>query len=213
MATGKHRWTKQEEAVLDKLTTPRKIQDFLDSVEYSADPVYRCPRSVIRDRKAHCTDGALFAASALERLGEPALIIELTAVRDDDHLLAIYRKHGHYGAVAKSNYMSLRFREPVYRSLRELAMSYFPFYYNLDWELSVRGYSSLLDLGKLGDLPWRFEDAAVDQVIDALIAVRHFKVLTPAMEAGLSLVDKRTYEACMAGANVAGLYVPGGEKG
>ncbi|MBM4354130.1 MAG: hypothetical protein FJ109_10105 [Deltaproteobacteria bacterium] len=213
MATGKHRWTKQEEAVFEKLTTPREIQDFLDGVEYSADPIYRCPRSVLRDRKAHCTDGALFAAAALSRLGEPALIIELTAVRDDDHLLAIYRKHGHYGAVAKSNFMSLRFREPVYRSLRELAMSYFPFYYNLDWEMSVRGYSTLLELDKPGDLPWRFEDGAVDAVIDRLVAVRHFRLLTSAMEAGLSRVDKRTYDACMAGANMAGVYVPGGTNG
>ena len=102
------------------LETPRAIQTFLDSIAYSADPIYRCPRRVIEDGKAHCFDGALFGAAALRRLGYPLLILEMLAepTRDDPHLLALFKEDG-WGADPESNFVGLRFREPIHRTLRE----------------------------------------------------------------------------------------------
>src|SRR4051794_34354897 len=107
-----------------ELRSPEAIQAFLDRIAYSSESEYRCPRSVLRDRRAHCMDGALFAAFALRELGDPPLLVDLRAVRDDDHVIAIFRRRGRLGAIAKSNFVGLRYREPIYRSIRELAMSY-----------------------------------------------------------------------------------------
>src|SRR5512136_651670 len=94
--------TKSEYRMIAQLTTPRKIQDFLDGLPYSVESIYRCPLRVLRERTAHCFDGALFGASALRRLGYPSLILNMPAiVEDDDHLLALYKRDGHWGALAK----------------------------------------------------------------------------------------------------------------
>ena len=108
--------TESERRFISKLTTPAKIQAFLDKLPYSSKSIYRSPLRVLRERVAHCFDGALFAAAALRRLSHPPLILELLPNdRDDDHLLALYKCEGHWGAVAKSNFVGLRFREPIYR--------------------------------------------------------------------------------------------------
>ena len=137
-----HGFGRDELAILGRLKTPEKIQSFLDSeIGYNKElqgATCRSPRRVLRDRLAHCMEGALFGAAALRVLGHPPLLLDLEAVRDDDHVLAIFRPRGHWGAVAKSNYSGLRYREPVYRSLRELAMSYFEHYYNLRREKTLR---------------------------------------------------------------------------
>jgi len=120
-------FTAAERAVFRRLATPEKIQRFLDELPYNKEPhgdTCRSPRRVLRDRTAHCMEGALFGAAALRMIGHPPLLLDLEAVRDDDHVLAIFRSRGHWGALAKSNYSGLRYREPVYRTLRELAMSY-----------------------------------------------------------------------------------------
>src|SRR5262245_29325511 len=120
------------EAPFPALASPAAVQEFLDGTAYSSEPVYRCPASVLRDGTAHCFDGAVFAAAALRRLGERPRIFELLTVpgRDDTHVVALYRRGGAWGAVAKSNFVGLRFREAVYRNLRELALSYFEVFYN-----------------------------------------------------------------------------------
>ena len=92
-------------------------------------------------RTAHCLEGALLAAAALRVQGQPPLLLDLEAVRDDDHVLAVFKQHNCWGAIAKSNYSGLRFREPVYRTLRELAMTYFEHYFNLEREKTLRKYS------------------------------------------------------------------------
>ena len=132
-----------ERAVFRKLTTPEKIQRFIDSLAYNNEPggpTCRSPRSTLRDRTAHCMEGALLGAAALRMLGHPALLLDLEAVRDTDHVLALFRARGHWGAVAKSNYAGLRYREPVYRTLRELAMSYFEHYFNPRKEKTLRTF-------------------------------------------------------------------------
>ena len=118
--------TGSERELIATLATPAKIQAFLDELPYSTEHIYRCPLRVLRERIAHCFDGALFAAATLRRLGYPPLIMDmLPNDQDDDHMLAIYNRRRHWGAIAKSNFAGLRFREPVYRTLRELMMSYF----------------------------------------------------------------------------------------
>src|ERR1700733_11433551 len=128
-------FTPAEQAIFRRLCSPEKIQRFLDDMAYNKEPgghTCRSPRRVLRDRTAHCMEGALFGAAALRMLGYPPLLLDMEAVRDDDHVLALFRERGHWGALAKSNYSGLRYREPVYRTLRELVMSYFEHYYNLD---------------------------------------------------------------------------------
>src|SRR5438128_1298491 len=107
-------WSAQERAVLDRLDSPAAVQAFLDAVPYSTDPIYRSPRSVLRDRRAHCFDGAVFAAAALERLGHAPRLVNMRAFQDDDHVIAIFQRDRRYGAVATSNFVPLRYREPVF---------------------------------------------------------------------------------------------------
>jgi hypothetical protein len=197
-----------ERGVWLSLDSPRRIQEYLDSIPYSADPFYRCPRRVLRDRLAHCFDGALFAAAALRRLGFPPLVLDLYAERDDDHMLALWQRDGHWGALAKSNFAGLRFREPVYASLRELAMSYFEDFYNVERERTLRGFAAPLDLTGLDALRWMDSDEGLDEVARRLDDLDRTPLLTPKMVAELSLLDTRSYEAGMLGTNADGLYRP-----
>jgi hypothetical protein len=194
--------------MLSGLTNPCKIQQFLDGIPYSSEEMYRCPVSVMKDNQGHCFDGALFAAAALRRLGYPPLIVYMIAERDDDHLLAVYRRNGAWGVVAKSNCTGLRYREPIYRSLRELVMSYFHDYFNIEGEKSLRGYTAPLDLAEYDHLDWMTSNANLDTVADALDKPRKFKLLTQAMLANLSPIDKRSFDAGFMGADWAGLYDP-----
>jgi len=201
------RLTAEERTLLDGLNSPARIQAFLDSIAYSTEPIYRCPLRVLRERVAHCFDGALFAAAALRRIGHPPLIVEmLPNERDDDHLLAVYKKDGHWGAVAKSNFVGLRYREPVYRSLRELIMSYFEVFFNAVGEKTLRGYTLPLNLAAFDRLHWTVADEAAEQIAARLDRVRRVAVLTPAMIEGLSLADARSLKAGLLGAVEAGLF-------
>lgn len=201
-------WTAEERSVLDTLTSPAAIQTFLDGIPYSTDPIYRSPRSVLRDRKAHCFDGAVFAAAALRRLGHRPLIIDLRAWRDDDHVLALHRFDGHVGCVSKSNVSLLRFREPVFRSIRELVMSYFEFYFNVESQKALREYSVPIDLAQFDARGWTHDDAVMDVIATRLDTIHHHTILTPAMIANLTLTDQRTYASCLLGSDDAGLYKP-----
>src|SRR5262249_3034709 len=126
---------------LRALKTPAGIQKFLDDLPYNLSFTARSPKSVLHDRMASCLEGGIFGAAALRILGFPPLIFDLEAEQDTDHVVAIFKVRGHWGAVAKSNFTGCRYREPVYRSLRELAMSYFNIYFNLRGERTLRRYS------------------------------------------------------------------------
>jgi hypothetical protein len=206
-------FSQQELKLISRLDSPLKIQAFLDGIPYSEEEIYRCPRSVIRDRKAHCFDGALFAAAALRYIGYPPLVLDmLPNHRDDDHMLALYKVDGLWGAVAKSNFPGLRFREPIHRNLRELVLSYFEPFFNLEREKTLRGYTRPFDLRVLDSLNWMGSDENMEAVVDKLNKIRRYSLLTPRMEAGLSLLDERSYQAGMLGVNMAGVYVPGKAK-
>ncbi len=190
-----------EWSILRRLKTPEKIQRFLDGeIAYNKEPdgpTCRSPRRVLRDRVAHCLEGALFGAAALCAQGFPPLLLDLEAVRDDDHVLAIFKQHGHWGAIAKSNYAGLRFREPVYRTLRELAMSYFEHYYNLSAEKTLRNYSRPVNLTRFDGIHWMTADDDLWAVSDYLFAIPHTPLLPRAVR--LTRVDKRMYAAGLVG--------------
>jgi hypothetical protein len=188
-----------ERKIFRRLSTPARIQAFLDhelgyNLEPDGDTCYS-PRRVLRDRVAHCMEGALFAAAALRMLGYPPLLVDLEAVRDSDHVLAVYRIDGRWGAVAKSDYSGLRSREPVYRTLRELAMSYFEHYFNPAGEKSLRTYSRPVNLKQFDRWDWMTSEDNVWAVPNHLVDIPHVRLITPAMERRLARMDKRLYAA------------------
>jgi len=197
----------EERAIVNGLTSPAGVQAFLDSIPYSTDEFYRCPLRVLRDRTAHCFDGAMFAAAALRRIGYPPLILDmLSNGRDDEHLLALFKDRGCWGAVAKSNFVGLRFREPVYRTLRELVMSYFEQYYNLEREKTLRGYTGPLNLKRFDRLNWMTADETMDLIAQRTEEIRRVMLIDAEMEKRLSPVDERSYQAGLTGSDPNGIY-------
>jgi hypothetical protein len=194
--------TAAERVVFRRLHTPEKIQRFLDDLAYNKEPggvTCRSPRRVLRDRTAHCMEGAMMGAAALRMLGYPPLLLDLEAVHDDDHVLAIFQARGCWGAVAKSNYSGLRYREPVYRSLRELAMSYFEHYYNLRREKTLRNYSRPVNLKRFDRIHWMTAEADVWAVPEYLLEISHTALLAPKVIASLGRVDARLFASGLVG--------------
>src|SRR5579864_8437284 len=190
----------RERKLLRRLASPAKIQRFLDEeIGYNQEPRgYTCysPRMVLREGVAHCMEGALLGALALRELGHPALLVDLEAVRDSDHVLAVYRVNGHWGAVAKSDYAGLRSREPVYATIRELAVSYFEHYYNPAGEKTLRAYSRPVNLARFDrSIEWMTTLDEVWEIPGHLCVIPHTSILTPAMERRLSRMDQRLYDA------------------
>jgi hypothetical protein len=195
-------FTPAERAVFRRLTTPEKVQRYLDELRYDKEPDgprCRSPRVVMRDRTAHCMSGALMGAAALRMLGHPPLLLDFEAVRDDDHVLAIYRRRGHWGAVAKSNYSGLRYREPVYRTLRELAMSYFEHYYNLRREKTLRAYSRPVNLARFDSIYWMTSEEDVWTIPEYLTTISHRPLLRAPLIPRLGRVDRRLFAAGLVG--------------
>lgn len=199
---------KKEHRVFLNLNSPAKIQEFLDQTLYYDEDFYRSPLTVMRARKACCLDGALCAATVLRKSGHPPLIVGLNAENDDDHVLAIYKKGGFFGAVAKSNFVGLRFREPVYRTLRELVMSYFESYYNLNGKKTLRSYTIPLNLTTFDKIDWMISDDKLEVIAGRLDTIRKVLLLTPGMVRRLTPVDKRFYKAGILGADTRALYKP-----
>ena len=196
-------FTAAERAVFRRLRTPEKIQYFLDhDLAYNKErkgPTCLSPRLVLRHRMAHCMEGALFGAAALRMLGYPPLLLDFEAVRDDDHVLAIFRRRGHWGAIAKSNYSGLRYREPVYRTLRELAMSYFEHYYNLRREKTLRNYSRPVNLRRFDSIHWMTSEEDVWAVPEYLTTIAHTPLLPARIVRTLGRVDDRLFAAGLVG--------------
>ena len=181
------------------LKTPAGIQKYLDDLPYNLGYTARSPRKVLQDRIASCLEGAIFAAAALRVLGFPPLIFDLEADRDTDHVIGIFKVRGHWGAVAKSNFTGCRYREPVYRSLRELAMSYFNIYFNLRGERTLRRYSRPVNLARFDHLRWMTTDKPIWFIAEHLCEIPHNALLTSTMEKNLTRVDARTVRAEMVG--------------
>ena len=189
-----------EQAILRQLSTPAKIQRFLDDeIAYNQEPdgaTCLSPRNVLDQRVAHCMEGALFAALALRRLSHPPLLVDLEAVRDSDHVLAVYKMNGCWGALAKSDYTGLRSREPVYRNIRELAMSYFEHYYNAAGEKTLRAFSRPVNLSRFDrSLHWMTTGDALWSIPEHLCEIPHTKILPAKLDRPLAKMDLRLYNA------------------
>jgi hypothetical protein len=192
-------FTTSELRLLRALKTPAGIQKFVDDLPYNLRFDARSPRKVLHDRTASCLDGGIFAAAALRVLGFPPLIFDLEADRDTDHVVAIFKVRGHWGAVAKSNFTGCRYREPVYRNLRELALSYFNIYFNLRFERTLRRYSRPVNLARFDGRHWMTTDEPIWFIAEYLCEIPHIRLLPSGAEKRLTRVDPRTVKAEMTG--------------
>jgi hypothetical protein len=175
--------TAKEVRVLRKLSTPIKIQDYLDSLPMNWEKkgdTHHSPRRVMEEHKAHCIEGALLAAAALWLHGEKPLIMDLRAQEgsgDYDHVIALYKRNGYWGAISKTNHATIRFRDPVYKTLRELALSYFhEWFMNTNGKKTLANYSHQLDLSRLGE-DWVTSEKDLWYLADALDALPHFDLV------------------------------------
>ena len=193
--------TPGELRALRRLRTPHGIERALDAMPYHLAPTAWSPRRVLRAGTAHCLEGAVFAAAALRVLGFPPLLLDLEAVQDTDHVLAVYRQRGHWGAIAKSNFAGLRHRAPVYRSVRELVMSYFEGYVNLRGDRTLRAYSRPVNLARFDarHRGWMTAEGDLWWIAEHLVGVRHTPLLPPPIIARLRRVDRRSLRAAMVG--------------
>src|SRR6184192_1660184 len=194
-----HEFSATELRKLRSLKNPHGIQRFIDDMPYRLADTAWSPQRVLRENTAHCFEGAMLAAAAMRVNGYPPLIFDLEADEDTDHVVAIYRVHGHWGAIAKSNFTGCRYREPVYRSLRELAMSYFNIYFNLRGERTLRRYSRPVNLARFDNKNWMTTEKPVWFIAEYLCEIPHISLLTPAMEKNLTRVDRRSMRGEMLG--------------
>jgi len=192
-----------EVALLRRLSTPDKVQRYLDDLTYNLEKggdTVRSPRRVMRDRTAHCAEGAFFAAAAFRLNGRPPLIVDLEADNDDDHVLAVYRERGLWGSVAISKFSGLRFRAPVYRTIRELVISYFEDYFNWDGDRTLRAYSRPLSLARFDRINWMTAEEDLWPVVEWLSVAHHTPLVGRAVANRLPRVDRRSYQAGVFGA-------------
>ena len=188
-------FTPREFRTLRSLKSPERIQKFINDLPYHNADTAWSPRWVLRERTAHCLEGALLAAAALRVNGFPPLIMDLEGIQDSDHVLAVYRVDGCWGTIAKSNFSGLRFREPVYRNLRELAMSYFDDYFNYRGERTLRAYCKPINLSRFDKQGWMTSEKSVWFVPQLLLEVPHIPVITKKQARRLTRVDARCYQA------------------
>lgn len=165
-----------------QLSSPAKIQDFLNILPFNFEKhgeTCYSPRMVIKYRTAHCMEGAMFAAAALRKLGHPPLVVDLRATKKDfDHVVAVFKVKGAWGAISKTNHAVLRYREPIYRDIHELVMSFFHEYFLDSGRKTLREYSDPFDLSKFDKRNWETSDKNLFFIPDALDRSKHHKILT-----------------------------------
>lgn len=198
----------KEQKFFKQFSSPFDIQLYLNSVKYNPDYVTKSPRMIMHRQMANCFEGALFAAAVLRMLGHKPLIVDFMAYNDDDHVIAVFKQNNLYGAVAKSNTTTLRYREPVYRSIRELVMSYFDFYINTLGDKSLRSYSNPVNLSMFDKFNWMTTDDDLEFIGDYLFTIKHNEILDARSIKSLSPADKDVLEICFIGSDPNGLFKP-----
>ena len=178
---------------LKSLRTPQNIQDFLDTLPINFEKegeTCMSPRMVLRNRTAHCMEGAMLAALALRLAGHKPLVLDLKVTTDDDdHVVALFQRHGHWGAISKTNHGTLRYRDPVYRTVRELAMSYFHEYTEPKGKKVLRSYSRPVDLSRFDARGWMTDEEDVWYVPEYVDDARHYNILIRSQHAILRHAD------------------------
>jgi hypothetical protein len=197
------------------LQKPIDIQRYLDAMPYIGEERDRCPLDVMKDQQCHCLDGGLFAALALRRMREPGLLIDLLPARsasghkqDDDHVLALFRRNDRWGAIAKSNFPWLKYRDPIYRSIRELVMSYFEVYFTTDGVKVLRAYTRPFHIARYDHLQYAWDEAAAGELYKKFYARKEIPLMSPESEALLEPVDKVEFEAGFLGVNWDWVFRP-----
>jgi hypothetical protein len=191
---------KEELKILKSLNSPKKIQDFLNKIpiNFEEDGKDTClsPRMVLRNQKAHCIEGAFLAAAALRINGEKPLVVDMVSTpKDFDHVICVFKRGGHWGAISKTNHAVLRYREPVYKTIRELVMSFFHEYFDDNGKKTLRTYSNPVNLEKFDKFNWMTSEDNLWNVADALDKEKHFPILSMKQIWGLRKADKSEIEA------------------
>lgn len=183
----------KEMSLLKRLNTPRKVQDYLNSLTQNHEPdgdTCLSPRRVMREKRAHCIEGAMFAALAFRIHGQRPLILDLESARhDQDHVVALFRRHGCWGAVSKTNHGVLRYREPVYQTIRELVLSYFHEYFDQRGFKTLRRYSNPVDLSRFDRKTWVTNERDNWFIAQYLVDVPHKELLTRSQISSLRRAD------------------------
>ncbi|MCM2325738.1 MAG: hypothetical protein NDI94_04690 [Candidatus Woesearchaeota archaeon] len=182
--------------------TPMDIQIYLNKMKYNSEEMFKCPANVVKEQSANCTEGALFAATELKKLGYKAFIIVIIADNDDDHLIAAFKRGKYWGAVAKSNTSVLRFRDAVYSSVRELVMSYFDMYFNTKYVKTMRRYSEPIPIDSFESY-LSVDDGDYWGIIDG---ARYFRLLSDEMIKNLEPADPDLFKLCFALSDWNGIY-------
>ena len=177
------------------LTSPFLIQQYLDSMPYQAVERARSPLNVMRDNQSHCLDGGLLAALALWRIGFRPLILDIRPDpgADDDHVLALYQLDGRWGALAKSNYINLGFREAVHKNFRELVMTYFEHYASIHQTKALRAYTRPFNVSKFKPADWAWNEDSTVQLYKRFYSLKPIPLISPQMAARLNPVTDRNY--------------------
>jgi len=189
---------KKEMKILKKLNTPKKIQDFLNKLEINfeekGETCYSVSR-VLKERKAHCIEAVFLAAFCLKLAGKKPLVVDLKTTQNDfEHVLCVFRENGKWGAISKTNHAVLRYREPIYDSIRELVMSFFHEYFDDKGRKTLRSFSGPINLDKFGD-DWITSEENLWEIHDALDKEKHFPILNRKQARGLRRADKIEIEA------------------
>ena len=187
-------FNKKELKILKPLNTPKKIQDFINKIpinfEKEGDTCYS-PRKVLKKWSAHCVEGAILAAAILRLHGHKPLIVDMEAnKKDDDHVIAVFKQYGYWGAISKTNHAVLRYREPIYRTIRELIMSCFHEYFTDDGKKNLRAFSKPIDLSRFDHLNWMTSDEDVWFIPEHLVDVKHKPLINRKQISYLRKADK-----------------------
>jgi len=185
---------KKELQLLRSLKTPRNIQDFINKIpinfEEHGDTCFS-PRTVLKYNKAHCMEGAMLAAVALRLNGYKSLVVDLTTIKGDfDHVVAVFKQNNYWGAISKTNHAVLRYREPIYKTIRELVMSYFHEYFLNNGKKTLRSYSKPVDLSRFDKKEWMTSEDNLFYIPEYLDKVKHYKIITKAQIKNLRKADK-----------------------
>lgn len=194
-------YNKEELKLFKKLNTPQKIQDYLNSLPFNFEESWgTClsPRRIIKEKKADCIEGAIFAAAVLEYHNQKPLLLDLRSTKkpyDYDHVVALFKRGKFWGAISKTNHSVLRYREPIYRDVRELVVSYFHEYFLDSGKKTLREYSDPFDLNLLNKISWRTSEENLSEIMEELDKVKHYKILNTEQEKNLRLADKIEIES------------------
>lgn len=199
-------WTPFERKILRTLNTPYKIQHFLDELDYNPSDDAASPRYILLTKDAHCLEGGLLAAAALEFHGQKPLMVSLQAERDDHHVITVFKGTHGWGSISKSNTTLLRGRDPIYKSIRELVMSYFEFYFNLNGQKSLYAYSNPINLNQFNHWNWRTTDDNLVDMGKSFNEIIHYELINLKDLMRLPKVNKGLINACFLGANQDGLF-------